>query len=88
MKKLFREHRGGLVESLATTIECPKGLADIEEYIRTLEHWRDYVRKIEILPEKLIDNRLPADWGGISYYVLASFNDGNSGVIGMCNFYE
>lgn len=88
--KLFREHRGGLAESLATTIECPNGLEDIKAHFQNDSYWQLIVKDVRIDKKPLNDNRLPDDWGKITYYVMASFDlPGNtSGVVGMSNFCE
>lgn len=82
MRKLYREHRGGLAESLETMIECPNGIADI------VKHYEgDFVfSNIRIDKEKIRDYRLQ-EWH-TTHYVLADFRGGGSGVVGMCNFYE
>lgn len=88
MKKLFRFHRGLLKESLATTTEV-SGLAELREKIADSVAWanRNYFKNIRIKNEVHNDPRLPTEWGGVSYYVLADFDDG-TGCVGMCNFYE
>lgn len=79
---MYREHRGGLAESLATTIECPNGIADI------VKHYEgDFVfSNIRIDKKKMRDDRLQ-EWN-TTHYVIADFLGGGSGVVGMCNFYE
>lgn len=84
MKKLFREHRGLLADSLATTIEV-SGLADI---VRHCEQEMPWVKNVKIYDKQLIDHRLPAEWGKITYYVVADFEGYTEQCIGMCNFYE
>lgn len=86
--KVFREHRGGLAESLETTIECPNGLSDIEAHYDNsiLQH---YIKDMYIQENASPDDRLPYVWGGKSYNVIArSVEDGIEFVIGQCNFYE
>ena len=91
--RVFRHHRGSLAESLATTIEV-KDLADMQRKI--LEYWAShamfynisYCSNIRIENKPVKDDRLPPEWNGVSYYVIADFADGGSGCIGMCNFYE
>lgn len=86
--KLFRQHRGMLAESLATTIEV-KDLADMRQKILSdWEEFASYVSNIRIDKVPIQDDRLPPEWGGTSYYVVADFNGGGHGYIGMCNFYE
>lgn len=84
MIKLFRYHRGGLAESLDTTVEV-MGLHDLRMMLAKEMPFAHNVR-ISLAADK--DDRLPPEWGGYSRYVLADF-DGYSGqCIGMCNFYE
>lgn len=80
--KLFREHRGGLAESLATTIECPKGRKSI------VEHYAYDARLVDVLidPEPIRDDRLPKEWKGVSFYVYGLYSDDSRVVIGMSNF--
>lgn len=80
--KLFREHRGGLTESLATTIECPKGVQSI------VEHYAYDARLVDVLidPKPIPDNRLPQEWEGVSFYVYGIYPDIGRVVIGMSNF--
>ena len=85
-KKLFREHRGGLKESLATTIECPNGLSDIEK------HFNGSLYTGVRMDLSMRDNRLPKEWGDRQYVVIAETKDSNSRlitvVLGFCNFWE
>lgn len=80
--KLFREHRGGLAESLATTIECPKGIKSI------VKHYAYDARLVDILidPKPIRDDRLPKEWKGVSFYVYGLYSDDSRAVIGMSNF--
>lgn len=80
--KLFREHRGGLAESLATTIECPKGRKSI------VEHYAYDARLVDVLidPKPIRDDRLPKEWKGVSFYVYGLYSDDSRAVIGMSNF--
>lgn len=80
--KLFREHRGGLAESLATTIECPKGRKSI------VEHYAFDTRIVDVLidPKPIPDDRLPKEWKGVSFYVYGLYSDDSRAVIGMSNF--
>lgn len=80
--KLFREHRGGLAESLATTIECPKGRKSI------VEHYAFDTRIVDVLidPKPIRDDRLPKEWKGVSFYVYGLYSDDSRIVIGMSNF--
>lgn len=89
MKKLFRFHRGLLAESLETTMEV-SGLPELCEKIADSVAWadRNYFKNIRIKNEAYHDPRLPAEWGSISYYVVADFDGYKEQCIGMCNFYE
>lgn len=82
--KLFRFHRGGLLESLETTIEV-EGLLDLVQYIHdTFEN----VENVLILKRPIKDTRLPPKWNNISYYVVADFENLKGQCIGMTNFFE
>lgn len=89
MKKLFRHHRGLLSYSLATTIEVA-GLADLQKQLQA--HWDSfapgYISNIRIKDKPCQDPRLPREWGGVSYYVVADFDGYTGQCIGMSNFYE
>lgn len=89
MKKLFRFHKGTLSESLATTINV-SGLTEIRERIADSIAWSDasFFKNIRIQNQAHSDPRLPAEWGGISYYILADFDGCTGQCVGMCNFYE
>lgn len=80
--KLFREHRGGLAESLATTIDCPKGRKSI------VEHYACDARLVDVLidPKPIRDDRLPKEWKGVSFDVYGLYSDDSRAVIGMSNF--
>lgn len=87
-KNVFREHRGGLAESLETTIECPNGLSDIKAHYED-SVLRHYIKEMYIQENAIPDDRLPYVWGGKSYNVIArSIEDDYEFVIGQCNFYE
>ena len=93
MKKLFREHRGGFAESLATTIECPNGLLDIEEHYRNDDLFKGYIKKIYIDEKRIRDDRLPDEWGYYCYYVMGEHYEKDTGkdipfVLGLCNFFD
>lgn len=87
--KLFREHRRLLVDSLETTVEV-KDIADMRNKIQA--KWNEicpnYLSNIRIEKHKYKDPRLPKDWGGVSYYVVADFEGYKGQCIGMCNFFE
>lgn len=80
--KLFREHRGGITESLATTMECPKGVKSIVEHYAYDAHLVD----VFIDPKPIPDDRLPKEWKGVSFYVYGRYSDDSKAVIGMSNF--
>lgn len=87
-KNVFREHRGGLAESLETTIECPNGLSDIKAHYKD-SILRHFIKDMYIQENAIPDDRLPYVWGGRSYNVIArSTEDDYEFVIGQCNFYE
>lgn len=86
MKKLFRFHRGSLADSLATTIEVT-GLAELRKRIEA-DFPQGYLRNIRIKNRLIRDLRLPEEWGGTSYYVVADFDGYEGSCIGMSNFYE
>lgn len=90
MTKLFRFHRGLLADSLSTTIEV-SGLCDLVEKINAEYDSfapSGYLQNIHIDPTPLKDNRLPKEWNGVSYYVVADFEGYKHQCIGMSNFYE
>lgn len=84
VQKVFCDHRGGLEESLDTTIYCPNGIDDIKRHLED----RRYVVKFRIVDEPQEDDRLPDVWGKKNYPVHGIFTDGSRGVIGWCNFLE
>lgn len=84
MKKLFRFHRGGLTESLATTIE----VTGLYESKQILAKELPYVHNVRIHRTWLSDDRLPEEWYGGCHYVVADFDGYTGQCIGMCNFYE
>lgn len=87
MKKLFRLHRGGFAESLATTTEVT-GLSDMKAKLRSMLLCPVFYNNIRIDKMPLADPRLPKEWEGVSYYILADFDGYRGQCIGMCNFYE
>lgn len=87
--KVFREHRGGLSESLETTIECPNGLEDIKRHYEKYDFTKNFLSDIQITKTFIPDDRLPAVWKGGSYNVMGKFKDCDVyAVIGQCNFRE
>ena len=86
---VFREHRGGLDESLKTTIVCPNGLEDIKRHYEEDDFTRGILSDIQITKTFIPDDRLPTVWRGGSYNVIAKFEDCDGyAVIGQCNFKE
>ena len=83
MKKLFRDHRELLDESLETTIEV-NSAQDIIDHINSDGLLR--INRIEF-EEPTKDDRLPKEWGEIEYYIIGYW-DGGYGVVGMSNFCE
>ena len=61
------------------------GLDEMERVIKDELH---VVSNIHISRTKFNDTRTPSEWGGVTHYVLADFDDYESQCIGMCNFYE
>lgn len=84
MRRLFRFHRGGLAESLETTIEV-KGLYELKQI---LAKELPYVHNVRIRRTWIPDDRLPEEWNGGCHYVVADFDGYIGQCIGMCNFYE
>ena len=78
METLFRFHRGSLVESLETTVFVT-GLPAIRKYIKDTDPiLYALLSNICIKKEPITDNRLPKEWGGVEYMVVADF-DGHKG---------
>lgn len=82
--KLFRSHRGGLAESLETTIKVD-GIADLLRHIAEEMPW---AKNVKIREEAIKDTRLPSEWNNVSYYVVADFEGYTEQCIGMTNFFE
>lgn len=87
MRKLFRWHRGGLAESLATTVEVHDFL-DIELMV-TGENDQGFpagyfsnVRTSYVGDDSA---RCGEEWKA-TYYVVADCPTHEGGVLGMCNF--
>ena len=83
MKKLFRDHRELLDESLETTIEV-NSAQDIIDHINSRGILK--INRIEV-EEPTKDDRLPKEWGGIEHYVIGYWDSGY-GLVGMSNFCE
>lgn len=83
MRKLFRHHRGGLAESLATTVEV-NDFADIEKIVK--EEWGNYCSNLNTVLAGNDSDRISEEWKE-TYYVVADFKGGHKQqCIGMCNF--
>lgn len=86
MEKLFRFHRGGLAESLETTVFVT-GLPAIRKYINDTDPiLYASLSNIRIRKEPITDNRLPKEWGGVEYKVVADCKGYNGICIGFTNF--
>lgn len=86
----FREHRGGLEESLKTAICCHDGINTIIEYFKHKSHPNpNPYPYIHIRQKAIVDKRLPVWWGEIEYEVVAILVNGHQKLIillGYCNF--
>jgi hypothetical protein len=83
MRKLFRHHRGGLAESLATTVEV-NDFADVERIVK--EEWGNYCSNVNTVFAGDDSDRINEEWKE-TYYVVADFKGGHKQqCIGMCNF--
>lgn len=82
MEKLYRHHRGALAESLATVIVV-NDFSDIEKVIK--ETWGNYCSNLKTVYAGDDSYRAGEQWKA-TYYVVADFQDGGHGCIGMCNF--
>ena len=85
-KKLYRDHRWLLADSLETTIEV-NGIEDIRKHIMSDPIFSRYVKNIHISKEPIEDDRIGDSWNP-TYHVLADLDNHKSQCIGMCNFYE
>ena len=87
MRKLFRWHRGGLEESLATTVEV-QNFSDIERMITGENNQgfpAGYFSNVRAKYCGDDSNRCGREWKE-TYYVLADSRAHEDGVLGMCNF--
>lgn len=90
--RLFRFHRGGFEESLATTREV-KDLNEIKDILNA-EFPEGYLSNIHIALEGYEDLRLRGRWGKNSehyarqYMVLADFEGYKDQCLGYTNFYD
>lgn len=83
MRKLFRWHRGGLEESLATMVEV-NDFGDIERLVK--EEWGDFCSNINTLYAGDDSTRIGEEWKQ-TYYVVADFKKApKQQCIGFCNF--
>lgn len=88
METLFRFHRGGLAESLETTVFVT-GLSAIKKYVNdTNPILYNSLSNIRIKKEPYVDDRLPKEWGSIEYKVVADFKGYKGQCIGYTNFKE
>lgn len=89
MRKLFRWHRGGLEESLATTVEVGS-FSDIERMITGENEQGFPVGYFSNVRTKYVGDdsaRGGNEWKE-TYYVIADCQAHECGVLGMCNFSE
>jgi hypothetical protein len=84
--KLYRDHRGGLAESLETAIEV-NGIEDIREHVLSDPLIAQYYKNIHISHNPIEDNRMGDEWN-LTYYVLADVGEYKNQCVGMCNFCE
>ena len=81
MKKYFRYHRGGFLESMGTMTEVTC-LDDIRELHKDGSQYKN----IRIGDGVQDDRCVPFGWGDMTYYVVADFDEYTGQCIGMCNF--
>lgn len=85
-KKLYRDHRWLLADSLETTIEV-NGIEDIRKHVLSNPLISQYYEDIHISPDPIKDSRMGDMWNP-TYYVLADMGKYKNQCIGMCNFCE
>lgn len=86
METLFRFYRGCIAESLETTVFVT-GLSAIKKYINdTNPILYASLSNIRIRKEPYLDDRLPKEWGGVEYMVVADFKGYKGQCIGYTNF--
>lgn len=86
MKKLFRQHRNLLDESMETCKEV-SGISDIISILSEIFP-QGYLSNIHIDNKSIDDSsRLGEEWKD-TRYVLADFDRYKAQCLGMCNFYE
>ena len=87
MRKLFRWHRGGLEESMATVVEV-NDFSDIEAIVRkdgASFGKQDYYKNLNTKFAADDSRRLGEEWKE-TYYVIADFSYWKEQCIGSCNF--
>lgn len=84
--KLFRFDRRTLVESLDTTITV-NGLNDIKWIVENAMP-ESAPKNIRILNAPIHDPRLPLEWSGVNYHVVADIEGQKAQCVGMSNFYD
>ena len=83
MKKYFRFHRGGYMESMETMVEV-NNIEDVRKLVEDVGE--GYFKNIHI-GDGFEDARcIPYGWGSICYYVLADFDGYTNQCIGYVNF--
>lgn len=85
--RLFRWHRGGLSESLDTTIQV-HSKADMISYILDDYSVENYLHNIRISDERLDDSSRAGQAWREFYRVVADFEGFTGQCIGYCNFNE
>lgn len=83
-QKLFRLNEPLLVNSLGTTVAVDN-LAGITQILDMLKMGCSNVR---IIDKPIKDTRLPLEWGGVNYRVVADTETEKGKCVGMSNFYE
>lgn len=83
MKHLFRFHRGGLQESLDTTVEV-QDVSEIELLVR--KALDDENASVFINATPIDDNRLPHEWNHTEYMVMVNHTRWGQYPAGYANF--
>ena len=84
-KKVFRWHRGGLAESLETTIEV-SSISDMTTYILEDYQVKNYLHNIRISEQTIDDSARSGALWEKTHRVLADFEEYTGQCIGYCNF--
>lgn len=84
--RLFRFDRRTLVESLDTTMTV-SGLNDIKWIVENAMP-EAAPQNIRILNAPIHDPRLPLEWSGVNYHVVADIEGQKAQCVGMSNFYD